>query len=295
MTVRPRVRPRSLFSVPRDRSSPLERIAALTWGCEMTDILEGRVRNSMLIAMSCLALVAIGTQAFADALIIQGSTTFSRRLMDPHKAAIEADSGHQLTLIPNKSMPGLIALMEGRAHMAMISAPLRSEIAALQKVMPGLAYDRLQAHEILTTRIAFGLHPSNRVRKASLDQVRKILLGEIANWSALGGADLPIRVVLVGGGGGVTTVIESELFDGHRVKGPHVIFVKSPVQLVQVIEQEPGAIGFAQLALTKQKGLPELVTEKTIDQTLSLVTVGAPTPSMAEVIQAARRIAENIM
>ena len=47
-------------------------------------------------------------------------------------------SGHELTIIPNRTMLGLIALMEGRAHLGMISSPLQSEIAALEKVMPGL-------------------------------------------------------------------------------------------------------------------------------------------------------------
>ena len=248
----------------------------------------------MLVVMSFL-VSTIATHALAETLIVQGSTTFARRLMEPHKAAIEAISTHELTLIPNKSMPGLIALLEGRAHMAMISASLKSETDALQQVMPGLAYDRLQAHQVLNTRVAFGIHPSNRVRKASLNQIRKILLGEITDWSALGGAELPIRVVLVGGGGGITTVIESELLSGQRVHGPHVIYVKTPVQLVQVIEQEPGAIGFAQLALTKQRGLPELVTEQPIEQTLSLVTLGDPTAAMDAVIQATRRAAEKVM
>jgi len=248
----------------------------------------------MLVVMSFL-VSTIATHALAETIIIQGSTTFARRLMEPHKAAIEAMSTHELTLIPSKSMPGLIALLEGRAHMAMISASLKSETDALQKVMPGLAYDRLQAHQVINTRVAFGVHPSNRVRKASLNQIRKILLGEITNWSALGGTDLPIRVVMVGGGGGVTTVIESELLSGQRVQGPHVIYVKTPVQLVQVIEQEPGAIGFAQLALTKQRGLPELVTEQPIEQTLSLVTLGDPTAAMDAVTQATRRAAEKVM
>ena len=215
--------------------------------------------------------------------------------MEPHKAEIEADAKHELTVIPNKSLPGLIALMEGRAHMAMISAPLRSEVAALQKIMPGLAYDHLQEHEILNTRIAVGVHPTNQVRRASLNQVRKILLGEIANWNALGGPNLPIRVILVGGGGGVTTTIEAELLGGQRVTGSHMIYVKTPMQLVQVIEQEPGAIGFAQLALTRQRGLPELVTERPIEQTLSIITRGDPTPAIRDVIQAARRAAERVM
>ena len=54
-------------------------------------------------------------------------------------------------------------------------------------------------------------------------------------------------------------------------------------------------MGFAQLALTRQKGLPELATEQPIEQTLSIITLGDPTPAMNDVIQATRSIAEKIM
>ena len=254
-----------------------------------------RACKPALVAVLALMATAEVTQAVAETLIVQGSTTFSRRLMEPYKSAIEADSKHELTVIPNKSMPGLIALMEGRAHMAMISASLNSEVEQIKKIMPGLAYDRLQVHSIVSTRIAIATNQSNPVRKTSLNQIRKVLLGQISNWSELGGKDQPIRVVLVGGGGGVTTVIESELLNGKLPEGPHIIYVKTPVQLVQVIEQEPGALGFAQLALTKQRGLPELSTEAPIEQTLSLVTFGDPSPAMKAVIDAARRAAEKVM
>jgi phosphate transport system substrate-binding protein len=254
-----------------------------------------RKRRLLLATLSLMLGTVVLTQAAAETLIVQGSTTFSRRLLEPYKSAIESESKHELTVIPNKSMPGLIALMEGRAHMGMISASLNSEIEQLRKVLPGLAYDRLQAHPIVSTRIAVAIHPLNTVRKASLNQVRKVLLGQISNWSELGGKDQAMRVVLVGGGGGVTTVVESELLNGKLPEGPHIIYVKTPVQLVQVIEQEPGAVGFAQLALTKQRGLPELTTEGPIEQTLSLVTFGDPTPAMNAVIGAARRAAEKLM
>jgi len=257
-------------------------------------VVERACKLTLAVVLALMATAAV-TQAFAETFIIQGSTTFSRRLMEPYKSVIEADSKHDLTIIPNKSMPGLIALMEGRAHMAMISASLSSEVEQIKKIMPGLAYDRLQVHSIVSTRIAIATHPSNMVRKTTLNQIRKVLLGQISNWSELGGKDQPIRVVLVGGGGGVTTVIESELLNGRLPEGPHIIYVKTPVQLVQVIEQEPGALGFAQLALTKQRGLPELRTEAPIEQTLSLVTFGDPTPAMKAVIEAARRAAEKVM
>jgi ABC-type phosphate transport system substrate-binding protein len=249
-------------------------------------------RCALAATMWCMTMIA---SAQADTLILQGSTTFSRRLIEPHQAAIEAASGHELTVIPNKSTPGLIALMEGRAQMAMISAPLASEIEILKKAMPGLAFERLRVFPIVSTRVALAVHRLNPIRKLPLQDIERVLSGAVKNWNAFGWRDQPIRIVLVGGGGGVTTVIESELLAGKAVAVPNVIYVKTPVQLVQVVEQEPGALGFAQLALLKQRELPELATDNPIEQVLSLVTVGEPTPAMQSVIDAAKSIAEKQM
>jgi phosphate transport system substrate-binding protein len=235
------------------------------------------------------------SQAVADPLSLQGSTTFNRRIMEPHQAEIEAKSGQDITVIPNRTMLGIIALMEGRAHMAMTSASLKSEVSKLKKAMPGLDYDRLKAFEISSTRVAFVVNAANPVRKATLGEVTKILTGEITNWSALGGKDAPIRLIVVGGGGGVLTTIESELLNGQSVRAPNIIYVKTALQLTGVVEQEPNALGFAQLALAKQKGLPEIVTDKPVEQTLSLITLGEPTAAMQAVIDAARAVHEKTM
>jgi phosphate transport system substrate-binding protein len=246
--------------------------------------------------LACWMLVLAGTlsSAMSETFIVQGSTTFNRRLLEPQQTNIEARSGHKLTVIPNKSTPGLIALLEGRAHMAMISAPLQSEIELLQKSRPGLPYERLRAFEISRTTISVAVHPSNPVRALSRSAIRRMLLGEIDNWRVVGGPDLPIRVVLVGGGGGVTVVVEAELLQGRSVALPNAIVVNTPVQLVQVVEQEPGAIGFAQLALVRQRNLPELAVNHPLEQHLALVTLGEPTPAMLSVIDAARAAAARM-
>jgi len=246
-----------------------------------------------VLATFCLA--ATVSQAVADPLILQGSTTFNRRIMEPFEAAIEAKSGQDITVIPNRTMLGIIALFEGRAHMAMVSASLESEINKMKKAMPGLDYDRLKQFAIANTRVAFVVNPANPVRKASLAQIKKVLTGEIANWSGLGGKDAPIRLVIVGGGGGVVTTIESELLNGHPVHAPNIIYVRTALQLIGIAEQEPNAMGMAQLSLARQKGLPEIVTERPVEQTLSLITLGEPTPAMKSVIDAARTAAEMAM
>jgi phosphate transport system substrate-binding protein len=248
----------------------------------------------LLATLTMLLVVAPASFSAAETLMVQGSTTFNRRIMEPHQAEIEAASGHTLTVIPNKSTPGLIALLEGRAQIAMISASLPGEIEALQKVMPSAPFGQLHAFEIMATRIAIGVHASNPVRQTSLVMIKQILLGKIKNWKELGGPDRPIRVVLAGGGGALA-VVDSELMDGQPLNLPNAIYVKTPVQLVQVVEQEPGALGFAQLGLARERGIPEIATDRPLQTTLSLVTLGEPTPAMRSVIEAARRIVNKTM
>ncbi len=241
-----------------------------------------------------LAVVFASSIAAAQPLVVQGSTTFNRRVMEPHQAEIEATSGQRLTVIPNKTTPGLIALFEGRAQMTMISAPLEGEIQELRKIMPDCSCQRLHAFEIMSTRIAIGVHPSNPVRRTTLETLRKVVRGEITNWRELGGPDLPIRLGLAAGGG-IVAVVETELLGGQRPGLKNVIYVNTPVQLVQVMEQEPGVLGFAQLPLVKQRGLPEIETDRPLQTTLSLVTLDEPTPAMRAVIEAARRIVSKAM
>ena len=54
-------------------------------------------------------------------------------------------------------------------------------------------------------------------------------------------------------------------------------------------------MGIAQLSLAKQKGLPEIATEKPVEQSLSLITLGEPTAAMKAVIDAARAAVEKTM
>ena len=169
----------------------------------------------------------------------------------------------------------------------------------MRKELRGLIHDYEERIQELTPATEAApqeaVHPSNPVRKASLNQIRKMILGQIPNWSEVGGKDQPVRIVLVGGGGGVTAVVESELLNGKLVEGSHIIYVKTPVQLVQVVEQEQGSLGFAQLALARQRNLPEVATEQPIEQVLSFITVGDPSPAMKAVIEASRRVAAKVM
>src|SRR3954469_6927794 len=120
-------------------------------------------RRAMFSALFVGAILPASI-ANADTLILQGSSTFARHLLTPErKDKIESQSGQVLTVIPNRSTLGIMGLIEGRAHMAMLSAPLKTELAALERAMPGLPIGELKAHEIARVRIAIVVNPANTV------------------------------------------------------------------------------------------------------------------------------------
>lgn len=250
-------------------------------------------RSSIAAAfISGTVLLAIGllTAAQAETLTVNGSMTFNSRIMEPYRAEIETASKQKLVVVTNKSSLGLLALLEKRADIAMISAPLESEVAFLRKQRPDLPYERLQTFEISQTRIALAVHPTNPIRSTDRETIKRVLLGELRNWRDLGGPDLPIRVVLVRDGGGVQASVEAELLSGKHIQTENPIRVHISTQVVNMVEQEPSALGLAQLGILRKSKVPELVLDRPIVQVLNLVTLDAPSVPMRAVIDSTRRI-----
>jgi phosphate transport system substrate-binding protein len=239
------------------------------------------------------ALVLAPLSARADQFVMQGSTTFSDRIMSTHLSAIERRSAHTLVVMPTKSSLGLLALFEGQADFAMISTRIESEIAVLRQTDADLPFDRLQTFEVSRTRMAFAVHPTNPVRSASIGVMRRVLSGEITNWQDLGGQDIAIRMVFVRDGGGVQTSVQSQLLGGLPIHVPDPIRVQVGTQVLKIVEQEPGALGMSQLNLLLRSHAAELSTDIPIEQRLSLVTLGPPTLQMRAVIDAVQQIAKS--
>ena len=150
------------------------------------------------------------------------------------------------------------------------------------------------AFPVSQIRVAFAVNPSNPVRNVDMTMLRRVLSGEVTNWKDLGGADEPIRVAYVQAGGGVTLCVAGQLFNGRALTPANPIRVAFGAQVVKVVEQEPRALGVAQLGLVKEHQLPELMTGQVVEQELSLVTLGEPSPAQHAVINAVRQVAANL-
>ncbi len=246
------------------------------------------------LAVFLLSLGAATDVGYADTLTLQGSTTFNTVVLSRYRQAIEARAGQALQVIPNRSSLGLIAVLEGRADLAMISAPLEGESALLREVQPDLPYGRLRSFTIATVPAAIIVHPTNPIKRISQNALRQILLGEVVNWRDLGGDDHRIRVVHVRAGGGVLTSFEATILGaGRRLRARDDIPVPGVTQVVQVVEQEEAAIGFSQRSLIRGRQVAELIPDEPIEQILSLVSLDEPTPAARAVIDAARSLARG--
>jgi phosphate transport system substrate-binding protein len=233
------------------------------------------------------------TAAVGEPINIQGSSTFYARLIEPYRADIERKSGYTLDVISSKTIHGLMALLEGRARMAMMSSDLDKEKQALKADNPGLPVDDLRSFDIARTRIAIIVNKSIPLRRMGLDDLARVLKGEFANWRSLGGPDLAISLVTVQPGGGVPMSVRNQLLDGQAFAARKIIQVESPRHVVQVTMQLPGAIGLTQLGLAREAALPEVQLDRRIEQELNLVTLGEPDAALQSVIDAARAVAQQ--
>ena len=252
------------------------------------------LRRRAFRTAAALALSFIGILApHAETLTVQGSSTASTALLTPNLAEIEALSGQSLKVVGIRSDIGLLRLLSHQAEFAVISAPLKQTVVALRKTIADLPYDRLIAFPIGRIRVAFAVNPDNPVRKADMQTIQRVLSGEITNWRQLGGNNEPIRVTYVQGGGGVTLTVANDLFAGKPLMPANPIRVAFDMQVIKVVEQEPRALGVAQLKLVTSHHLPELMTDRTIEQELSLVTLGEPNEAQRAVIEAVRKVAAD--
>ena len=210
--------------------------------------------------------------------------------MTPHQKAIESATGLRLIVIPNKTDLGIRLLVEKRSDVAMISTAFEPLMRALRESSPDLPLDQLKNFEVYSAVVAITTHPSNPVHAMSSETLKKVLLGEITNWSQLGGRDLPIRLVRVDSGAGIPLTLETELLGGRRIAARDPIRVRISSQVAKIVEQEPGALGLTQTGNLPGRNVVVLKVDRSFEQRLSYVTLGDPTPQVQQLIAITRKI-----
>lgn len=209
--------------------------------------------------------------------------------LQPHQAAIEAQSGQKITLVSKNAGLGLQDLIEGKADLGMVSASIAGAAAGINADAAKLS--TLQATSVAADPILFVVHPSNPVNKLTLDQIKAILTGSITNWKEVGGADSPIKVFGLANVNGPRIALNEQLL-GTAELAKSTAIRHTPKDISGIVAQVPAGIGF----LGKSNlgaDVKALETDRQLAMALLLVTRGDPSAEQQAVIAACKAALAN--
>lgn len=237
-----------------------------------------------LCATMCLLSAPMSLSA--QNVRIHGAISLSKMISD-QKAALETQTGLKLEIVGNGSGRGLADLTTGQADIAVLAGSLKGVADVMNKEKAG-SVDVANLKETLVTsvKLIFVVHSSVAVKALTEAQVRDILTGKATNWNEVGGADLPIKVVIAFVGDGTRVTLQETILNGAD-------FVKSAIvrnsskDIAPVISQLPGSISV--LSEKNAAGLPSVAYEKDLQMPCLLVTKGDPAGDIKKVVDAVKQ------
>jgi phosphate transport system substrate-binding protein len=236
-------------------------------------------RTTSQILAATLAAIAVSAQA--DTLEVWGATTLQKRVLEPGAGALKAATGVELRIYGPGTGKGMLALIEGKVPVAAAGESLEDAIGSAKKAAADLGKTLkvpadLVYHQVTTDNIVFVVHESNPVPSLTKQQVKAILVGEVANWKRVKGPDLPIQVFAPAQGQAVRSAVEKSILEGAAF-APGTVEIRTALEQVRLTGISPGAIAPYSEAVVKESGTKiRIVPGTLIARPLGFVTVGAP-------------------
>jgi phosphate transport system substrate-binding protein len=238
----------------------------------------------VIFVLTVLPLFALAAPVRAEEVRLHGATTVIDRLINPYMAAVEKATGHNLEIVGNATGKGLVDLVEGRCDASLSAEPLEIALSAAKTAGKEIDGGKLQFRVAMHDEIVFIVHPSNSVSSLTWEQIRDIHTGKIKNWKKVGGKDAPITLFTDTVTGGTRAMIKQVVMGGADFTSSAVILtsVKKVGDMVAADPTGFGGLGKGFVDTSRAK----IVQTKKVERPLGFITVGAPTPKVAKVIDA---------
>src|SRR3990172_7967162 len=148
--------------------------------------------GALLAALLLLGSGPGGHGAFAaEQIVISGSSTVQKRILEPVQKALEKKTGAKLQISGVGTIKGMGALIKGEAEAAMASCTLDEAFHETGLPSEGTYLE----HVIMKDGIVAFVHPTNPVKSLTWEQFSDINTRKIKNWKDVGGRDERIVVV----------------------------------------------------------------------------------------------------
>ncbi len=194
-------------------------------------------------------------QAFAadnDLAVSSGANAFSF-------TDAEGEDAGETTVTASSQRDAFLSMLQGETQVVFSTAPISAELAE-EFVDLGFPDLRGPGREVVVALDAIvpTVHPDNTVRDLSLTTLAQIAAGRITNWSELGGADAPIRMVLPNDNTSIAQEIDARVMRPNRLRlNRSLERVGTEADAAAVVATDPNAITLASTALVDDaKPLP---------------------------------------
>ena len=246
--------------------------------------------NASILFITAVAYLASPVSLEAQTIRLHGALTLSKLIID-QKPVLESQTSLQLEVIGNGSGRGLADLAGGQADIALLAGPLKGVADALNHEKPGTVdVTGMREVALAGVKLTFVVHPSAGVKSLTEAQARDVLTGKVTNWKDVGGADLPIKVVLPVVGDGARVTVESEVLNGADFTKDAIVR-NSSKDIPPVIKQMPGSVSF--LSRKNAADLATVTYEKDLQMPSLLVTKGEPAGAVKKVLDAIQGVIKN--
>jgi phosphate transport system substrate-binding protein len=227
-----------------------------------------RILSLLLLSASAMSASAA---AATPLLSLQGSNTLGQKLAPALAVAwaqtegwqVESDQSPianervirlrrdnestEITIAAHGTSTGLGALRELRTDLWMASRSVTPDEVRASAMQIGRLDDPIQEHIVALDGLAIIVHPSNRLKALTLEQIRTIFQGSVRNWSALGLPAGEIHLYARDDKSGTFDTFKSLVLQGGALSTLASRF-ESTDELATRIVDDPNAIGFVGLA-----------------------------------------------
>lgn len=195
--------------------------------------------KKLIAGAALVAVLTVSGAALAAELVIKGSTTVLPIAQSAAEKYMTAHPEVAITVSGGGSGNGIKAIIDGTTDIADSSRFIKD--TEVKAAVENGAYPVPFA--VAMDALVPVVHTSNPVQDLSIEQLKKIYMGEIKNWKEVGGPNKPIAVVSRDTSSGTYETWEEKILHKERVD-KRALVVASNGAMVQTVAKNENAIGY---------------------------------------------------
>lgn len=198
--------------------------------------------------VAALAGVAGAAAWMQQSITIRGSDTMLILNQRWAEAYGRVNPSVSVSVTGGGSSIGITALINGVTDICAASRPMRKSELDRARSRGVVPYEI----PVALDGVAIAVHASNPVESLTMDQLRRIYIGQITNWSQVGGPNLPIVVFSRDSNSGTHGLFQQIVLKNQNW-GRGVRFMPSTSEEAREVARTPGGIAYGGVAYFKNR------------------------------------------